>query len=327
MPIPSVKMRPAPPRRTPPAASANLTHEVSAGTYVTSHLRLKLNGVAATSQQLIQAKDSVNDVKVALATADNTIQRITTNPALLGPAPGDTTKGGVDIQSLQYAATTRAKLSEKEQQQDAHYAQLSEMASVRQEIRKAANDSALQRYRKDVECQLAASTLSDARVPRRQDPAHPIPPEEQQTLLNPFTTARWQTKSSALMMSSAVPTNSASNGDDNRSGSSGCLSAPPAAVANGRYRPQPSTAAPPMPQPPGRMPGSQGPYAGAYGDAPLYPPTVTPATVASGYPAPPGNAGYYGASSCPAQGQPRPAYAQYGQQPFMGNARPTYTAL
>lgn len=377
MPIPSIRPPPPPPRRVPP--TANLVQEVSVATYVATHLQMKLSGVAVTSQQLIQTKDAVNDIKVALATAESTMQRITTNPALLGVSPGDSARGGVDIQSLEFAAATRGKLTEQEAKQDAHYAGLREYDSVGQEVRRASKDPSLLRYREEAECQLASSAFPGARFPRTQGggagaaAARPIPSEERQALLNPFTTVRRQSKSSALTTSgvfhsssnsnSSVCTtafhpsssNSAkSNANNNYGTNAGAATAPPdaqintshashtvlplygqpngttsGAAANGggaggvhvasappatsvdtRYRPSASPSMPP-PQP----------YGG-------YPATVTPASMAGGYPS--ANAGgYYGASPYPPQqAQPRPVYGAYGQQQQQPpTVRPTYTAL
>jgi hypothetical protein len=219
MPIPNMKVRPPPPRRAPPQA-ANLTQEVSAGTYTATHIKLQVGGVAATSQRLIKAKDTVNDIKVALATAEATVDRITTNPTLLGAAPGDSTRGGVDIQSLEFAASTRAKLGEQEQKQDSHYAKLRESATVAQEVQKAANDPALRRCREDVECQLATSTFPGARFPQRHGgmAGSMAPEQQQQVLLNPYTTVRRQSKNGTLT-ASTFPTTMATSSNNSSANS------------------------------------------------------------------------------------------------------------
>ncbi|KPA80971.1 hypothetical protein ABB37_04359 [Leptomonas pyrrhocoris] len=306
MPIPAVKRAPPPPRRAPPAAAlANLTHDGSEGAYAATTVQLKISGVALTSQRLIQTKDSVNDIKVALATADDTIQRVVTSPALLGGGTTDSAKGGVDIQSLQFAASTRAKLAEQEQKQDAHYANLSESAVVAQEVRKAAQDPSLRRCSEAMECQMAASTFPGARFPRGQGASHPIPPEEAQALLNPFSTARRQSRSGALTAMLPMPAISSTNNGSSMGGAS--TSAPPVAMANEPYR-----------------------VVSGMHDGGAYPPTVTRANIGGGRLIS-GNAVYYAENPYPPRGQPQPVYGQYGQRQPVGNqqnnGRPAYMAL
>ncbi|KPI85153.1 hypothetical protein ABL78_5778 [Leptomonas seymouri] len=363
MPIPSVKSVPPPPRRAPPAAApATLVRNASADAYTATYLQLKLSGIATTLQQLIQTKDSVNDIKMALATADDTIQRVTANPSLLGSAAADNGNGGVDIRSLEFAASTRAKLADQELKQDAYYAQLSESASVAQEMRTAANDPSLRSCREEMNCLLAASTFADARHPAGQGVSRRIPPEEHQTLLNPFEAVRRKSKSSALTTSLPANASSSSNNtapllSSGPSPLSGAATAPPgphvnksvptvyssnnsvsmggagvsvvpANASSGCYRPWPPSLPPIVQQPYGGTPGLV--RGSGYPGASPYLPTATVAPMAGAYPML-GNAGFSGASPYPHQGQQQPIYGQYGQRPPManqqGNAWPTYTAL
>lgn len=177
--------RPPPPRRAPPAAT--LVKDVSSDAYISSYVILRLSGAALISQQLLQMKDWVSDIKMAVITADNSLKAIWTSPAVQLPSLSDgATTGGDDVQSLAFASVTLSKLVEEQETQDAFYTKLSETAVVRAEVQKGSQDARLQRYKQQVECQLASS-MADGLLPQQQR-KNSVPPEKRQILLNPYST-------------------------------------------------------------------------------------------------------------------------------------------
>ncbi|CAC9499740.1 hypothetical protein conserved [Leishmania donovani] len=194
--------RPPPPRRAPPAAA--MIKDVSPDAYISTHVILRLSGAAVISQQLLQVKDWVSDIKMAVTTADDALKAISTNPAVQPPSLSDgATTGGDDVQSLAFASVALSKLAEEEETQDAFYAKLSETAFVRAEVQMGSQDARLQRYKQQVECQLASS-MADGLLPPQQR-KNSVPPEKRQMLLNPYSTVRRKLPNTASNGNSALP--------------------------------------------------------------------------------------------------------------------------
>lgn len=163
--------------------------DASSDACISTHVILSLSGAALISQQLLQVKDQVSDIKMAVTTADDSLKAISTNPAVRPPSPSNgATTGGDDVQSLAFASVALSKLAEEEETQDAFYAKLSETAVVRAEVQKGSQDVRLQRYKQQVECRLASS-MADGLLPPQQR-KNSVSPGKRQILLNPYSTAR-----------------------------------------------------------------------------------------------------------------------------------------
>ncbi|GET89788.1 hypothetical protein, unknown function [Leishmania tarentolae] len=187
--------RPPPPRRAPPAAA--LTKEVISAAYLSTHILLRLRGAALISKQLLHLKDCVSDIKMAVATASDSLKAVSTSPAVQPPSPNDrVTTGGDDVQSLAFASLTLSKLAKEEETQDAFYAKLNETAIVHAEVQKGLQDETVQRYKQQVECHLASSMADGLSTPQQHKRS--VPPEKHQILLNPYSTVRRQLANTAL---------------------------------------------------------------------------------------------------------------------------------
>ncbi|KAG5475630.1 hypothetical protein LSCM4_04212 [Leishmania orientalis] len=220
--------RPPPPRRVPPAAS--LTKDTSFDTYFSTNLILRLSGAALISHQLLQVKDCLNDIKMAVITADDSLKAISTNSCVRPPSLRDgATNGGDDVQSLAFASKVLSKLAQEEAKQDAFYAKLSETATVRAEMQRGSRDVTLQNYKQQVEC-LLASSMTDSRLPSQLRRSS-LPPQEHQILLNPYSATRRQLLNMAPTASS--------------NGNRAFPSANKLAAAGNSYTPMPATIATP----------------------------------------------------------------------------------
>ncbi|KAG5501488.1 hypothetical protein JKF63_03317 [Porcisia hertigi] len=186
--MPNVRV-PPPPRRAPAVAPS--TREAASDRFILTNVIVSLGGAALISKRLLQMKDSVGDVQVALATADESLKAISTNPAVRPPSLryGSAT-GGDDLQSLAFASATLSRLIEEDKKQDAFYSSLRETALVRAEVQRALKDPTLQRYRQQVECQLAFSSTTAQLTPRLRRSG--APPKQHQVLLNPYSVVRRQ---------------------------------------------------------------------------------------------------------------------------------------
>ncbi|CAJ1027938.1 hypothetical protein, conserved [Leishmania lindenbergi] len=310
------KVRPPPPPRRAPPGPAFI--KMSSNTHIFSHTLLHLSGVALLSQQLLQVKDSVNDIKVAIVTADDSLKAISVNPAVWPSSLCDgATTGGDDVQSLAFASVTLSKLAEEEKAQDAFYASLSETATVRAEVQKGSRDATLQRYKQQVECQLASSVVNRSL------------PEQQQVLLNPYSTVRRKILSTSLTVSPFTNTPNAT---------AESLYRPTSATKTNACRPPTSSVAPPQQSSSYSIP------AGSEYNSP-YPFTAegTPSSVYARYGAmttpqqpsqtpPPVRYGAYGYESLPQNGNAAGG-VRYGQQQQhlrryqQQSGRPHYQAL
>lgn len=293
--------RPPPPRRAPPAA--NVVKELSVGTYAVTQIKVRAGGASVTSQRLLQMRDSINDITIAVATAQDSLQAIKRNPAVRPPSPrAGASTGGSDVQSLAFASSTRAKLADEERKQDDHYGRMQEMAQVASEVQRARRDPVLQSYKQHVEVQLAAAA-ADGRLPPPPCKSG-LTPTHQQMMLNPYSMA-------------SRPSRFAVSSGSYSAGSSATAPSPPSSTAPFRksmpatvtspYRTSTSSAAPSY------VP-SAAPAGATYGASP-YPPAagITPAPAYS--PFPPTVYGGYGQAP-PQQPRWNPPQAQNGQQRF-----------
>lgn len=125
---------PPPPRRVP----SSILMKDGADSSKTPSIRVRVSGVAVTSQQLIQLKDYVGDVKIAILMSSDSLNAMAVNAGGDGSSAVKEPCGKLETDAMGFAASTLATLRQQEVQQDTQHAALAETAVVQQEMERAA---------------------------------------------------------------------------------------------------------------------------------------------------------------------------------------------